>query len=256
MSSEDTTFKKREFSILVSRLEKILGFLPKNKKLLKDVFIYSFYHTKKKTLNKNYFLDFQRLEFLGDAVLNSIISHFLCEKFPEKKEGELTKVRSQIVCRRKLNEISKKMTLTEVIFQKNQSIISDNILGNTLEALIGYIYLEIGYKGCQKFVYNKILNYHVNISKLQKEIFSYKVWVIEWSQKNKFILKFNTFRDEKKTKNEEENKHLITYFSEMTIYQYGIKTIGRGLSKKNSEEMAAKNAYFIIQKKSKKNTEL
>lgn len=251
MLSDDLTFQKEEKnSILISRLKKILGFCPKNLKLLKDVFIYSF-STKRKTLDKNYFLDFQRLEFLGDAVLNSIISHFLCEKLPEKKEGELTQVRSKIVCRKNLNEISKKLTLTEVFFQNNQPIISENILGNTLEALIGFIYLEIGYQGCKNFVYKKILHYHVNITQLQKEISSYKVWVIEWSQKNKFIINFNTFRE---TKEEIENKHVITYFSEFTISVCGIKTEGRGPSKKKSEEMAAKAAYFLIQKKCKENT--
>ncbi|WP_185862648.1 ribonuclease III family protein [Blattabacterium cuenoti] len=253
MLSDDIFFQEEEKnSILVSRLEKILGFCPKNLKLLKDVFIYSF-STKKKTVDKNHFLYFQRLEFLGDAVLNSIISHFLCEKLPEKKEGELTQVRSKIVCRKNLNEISKKLTLTEVFFQKNQPIISENILGNTLEALIGFIYLEIGYQGCKNFVYKKILHYHVNITQLQKEISSYKVWVIEWSQKNKFIINFNTFR-EKKEKIEEKNKHVITYFSEFTISECGIQTEGRGSSKKKSEEMAAKAAYFIIQKKCKENT--
>ncbi|AGD97993.1 ribonuclease III [Blattabacterium sp. (Blatta orientalis) str. Tarazona] len=251
MLSDDITFQKEEKnSILVSRLKKILGFCPKNLKLLKDVFIYSF-STKRKTLDKNYFLDFQRLEFLGDAVLNSIISHFLCEKLPEKKEGELTQVRSKIVCRKNLNEISKKLTLTKVFFQKNQPIISENILGNTLEALIGFIYLEIGYQGCKNFVYKKILHYHVNITQLQKEISSYKVWVIEWSQKNKFIINFNTFRE---TKEEIGNKHVITYFSEFTISECGIKTEGRGTSKKKSEEMAAKAAYFLIQKRCKENT--
>ncbi|WP_185852726.1 ribonuclease III family protein [Blattabacterium cuenoti] len=246
MLSDDITFQKeKKNSILVSRLKKILGFCPKNLKLLKNVFIYSF-STKRKTLDKNYFLDFQRLEFLGDAVLNSIISHFLCEKLPEKKEGELTQVRSKIVCRKNLNEISKKLTLTEVFFQNNQPIISENILGNTLEALIGFIYLEIGYQGCKNFVYKKILHYHVNITQLQKEISSYKVWVIEWSQKNKFIINFNTFREKKE---EIENKHVITYFSEFTISGCGIKTEGRGTSKKKSEEMAAKEAYFLIQKK-------
>ncbi|AWU39113.1 ribonuclease III [Blattabacterium punctulatus CPU2] len=234
---------KDEDSILVSKLKKILGFCPKRISYLKEVFIYSFY---KKKRNKNYYIDFQRLEFLGDAVLNSIISHFLYEKFPEKKEGELTQVRSKIVCRKNLNEIFKKLTLTEIFFKKNKSMISDNMFGNALESLIGFIYLEIGYQGCQNFVYKKILHFHVNIMKLQKEIFSYKVWIIEWSQKNKFLINFNTFKEEK-------NKNIITYLSEFSISEYEIQTIGRGPSKKKSEELAAKKAYFLIQKKYKKN---
>ncbi|WP_185869561.1 ribonuclease III family protein [Blattabacterium cuenoti] len=232
----------KELSFLIERLKKILGFCPKNKKFLKEVFIYSF-SAKKRNLNKNYSINFQRLEFLGDAVLNTIISHFLCEKFPYKKEGELTKIRSKIVCRKNLNEISKKLTFTDIFFKK--TVISDNILGNTLEALIGFIYLEIGYKACNNFVHKKILHDHVNIKKLENEIYSYKVWIIEWSQKNKFIINFKTFKEKK-------NKNTIIYLSEFTILEYNIKTKGRGFSKKESEEIAAKAAYFILQKKIKK----
>ncbi|WP_185871597.1 ribonuclease III family protein [Blattabacterium cuenoti] len=233
-------FKKNDYSILVDRLIKILGFFPKNTKFLKEVFIYSF-STKKRNLNQNYSINFQRLEFLGDAVLNSIISHFLCEKFPKKKEGELTQIRSKIVCRRNLNEISRKLTIADIF--SDQSIIFDNnILGNTLEALIGFIYLYRGYHSCENFVHKKILHPHVNVEKLQNEIFSYKVWIIEWSQKNKLSISFKTFRE-----NKDQNK--IIYLSVFTISEYEIQTKGRGSSKKKSEEMAAKEAYFIVQRK-------
>ncbi|WP_341657978.1 ribonuclease III domain-containing protein [Blattabacterium cuenoti] len=242
LSENRTFFEKNDSSVLVGILIKILGFCPKNTKLLKEVFIYSFY-TKKKNFNQNYSLNFQRLEFLGDAVLNSIISHFLCEKFPEKKEGELTQIRSKIVCRRNLNKISKKLTISDIFFDK--SMISENIFGNTLEALIGFIYLEVGYQECENFVHKKILHPHVNIEKLQNEIFSYKVWILEWSQKNKFFINFKTFR-------EDQNQNKIIYLSEFTISECGIQTKGIGSSKKKSEEMAAKEAYFIVQKQCKK----
>ncbi|WP_185868981.1 ribonuclease III family protein [Blattabacterium cuenoti] len=238
--------KKHEDSIIVERLIKILGFCPKNTEFLKKVFIYNF-STKRKNLNQNYSVHFQRLEFLGDSVLNTIISHFLCEKFPDKKEGELTQIRSKIVCRRNLNEISRKLTITGIFL--NQPIISDNILGNILEALIGFIYLEIGYKGCKNFVHQKILQNHINIVKLQNEIFSYKVWIIEWSQKNKFIINFKTFREK-----EDKDKNIIIYLSELTILGCGIQTEGRGSSKKKSEEMSAKEAYFFVKNKCSKNT--
>ncbi|WP_341662446.1 ribonuclease III domain-containing protein [Blattabacterium cuenoti] len=242
LSENRTFFEKNDSSILIGILIKILGFRPKNTKFLKEVFIYSFY-TKKRNFNHNCSLNFQRLEFLGDAVLNSIISHFLCEQFPEKKEGELTQIRSKIVCRRNLNEISKKLTISDIFFDK--SVISENIFGNTLEALIGFIYLEVGYQECENFVHKKILHPHVNIEKLQNEIFSYKVWILEWSQKNKFFINFKTFR-------EDQNQNKIIYLSEFTISRCGIQTKGIGSSKKKSEEMAAKKAYFIVQKQCKK----
>lgn len=244
LSDNSTFFEKNDYSILVSKLIRILGFYPKNTKLLKEVFIYSFY-TKKRNFNQNYSMNFQRLEFLGDAILNSIISHFLCEKFPKKKEGELTQIRSKIVCRKNLNEISRKLTIADIFFDK--SIISDNnILGNTLEALIGFIDLEGGYKSCENFVHKKILHTHVNIEKLENEIFSYKVWIMEWAQKNKFFINFKTFRENK-------NQNKIIYLSELTISECGIQTKGRGTSKKKSEETAAKEAYFVIQKQCKRN---
>ncbi|AFJ90973.1 ribonuclease III family protein [Blattabacterium sp. (Blaberus giganteus)] len=242
LSENSTFFEKNDYSVLVGKLIKILGFCPKNTVFLKEVFIYSFY---KRNFNQNYYLNFQRLEFLGDAVLNSIISYFLCKRFPEKKEGELTQIRSKIVCRRNLNEISKKLTIEDIFFDK--SMISDNTLGNILEALIGFIYFEVGYQECEDFVHKKILHTHVNIEKLQNEIFSYKVWIIEWSQKNKFFINFKTFREDK-------NQNKIIYLSEFTISECGIKTKGRGYSKKKSEEIAAKEAYFIVQKLYKKNT--
>ncbi|BBA17462.1 ribonuclease III family protein [Blattabacterium cuenoti] len=243
LSENRIFFEKNDSSVLVGILIKILGFCPKNTKFLKEVFIYSFY-TKKRNFNQNYSLNFQRLEFLGDAILNSIISYFLCEKFPEKKEGELTQIRSKIVCRRNLNKISRKLTISDIFFDK--SMISENILGNTLEALIGFIFLDGGYQKCENFVYKKILHPHVNIEKLQNEIFSYKVWILEWSQKNKFFINFKTFR-------EDQNQRKIIYLSEFTISECGIQTQGTGSSKKKSEEMAAKEAYFIVQRQYKIN---
>ncbi|WP_185857904.1 ribonuclease III family protein [Blattabacterium cuenoti] len=243
LSDNSTFFEKKNDSVLISVLIKILGFCPKNTKFLKETFIYSF-STKKRNFNQSYSINFQRLEFLGDSILNSIISHFLYEKFPEKKEGELTQIRSQIVCRRNLNEISRKLSIDN-IFSDKSMIFDNNILGNTLEALIGFIYLELGYQACENFIHKKILHIHVNIYKLQNEIFSYKVWIIEWSQKNKFFINFKTFR-------EDSSKNKIIYLSECTISKCGIQTKGKGSSKKKSEEIAAKEAYFIVQKQCQK----
>ncbi|WP_238892318.1 ribonuclease III family protein [Blattabacterium cuenoti] len=237
-------FKKQEISVLFRKIKKILGFSPKNINSLIDVFVYNFYE-KKSHIHEKYFFNFQRLEFLGDSVLNTIISHILCEKYPEKKEGELTQIRSKIVCRKNLNELSKKLTIYDIFLDKTM-ISNNNVLGNTLEALIGFVYLEIGYQKCKNFVYEKILHNHINFSKIQGEIFRYKVWMIEWCQKNKFSINFNTFLDEK-------NKNNMTYISIFTISESNIHTQGVGFSKKTSEEIAAKKAYFLLLKRKKKN---
>ncbi|WP_185864975.1 ribonuclease III family protein [Blattabacterium cuenoti] len=226
---------------LFLKIKKILGFDPKNVNLLKEVFIYHF-SAKKRNLSKNYSFNFQRLEFLGDSILSAVISNFLYKKFPDKKEGDLTQIRAKIVCRKNLNELSKKISLEKIFFDRN-IIENNNVLGNTLEALIGFTYLEIGCEGCKNFIY-KILHQHINLKKLQKEIFSYKVWIIEWCQKNKFITNFNTHLNDK-------NNSKIVYLSEFVIFKCSIHTIGIGSSKKESEEMAAKKAYFLVKKKTK-----
>ncbi|WP_185871037.1 ribonuclease III family protein [Blattabacterium cuenoti] len=243
MLSDNNSNNEKFSSILVKRLSKILGFKPRNTNFLKEVLIYSF-PAKDINHKKMNSIHFQRLEFLGDAVLNTIVSHFLYEQLPEKKEGELTQIRSKIVCRKNLNELSKKLILTDLFLEKN--LISDNILGNTLEVLIGFIYLDIGYEGCKHFI-NKIMQTHVSIEKLQNEISSYKVWIIEWAQKNKIIINFKTFLEK-----EYKNKNKVTYLSKLKITEHKIKTEGRGPSKKKSEEMASKEAYILIKESNKK----
>ncbi|WP_185877846.1 ribonuclease III domain-containing protein [Blattabacterium cuenoti] len=227
---------------VIDQINKILGFkIKRNILLLKEAFIYNF-STKKRNINKYYSINFQRLEFLGDSILNTIISHFLYKNLPNKKEGDLTKIRSKIVCRKNLNVISKKLSLEKIFFPKD-NLVNNNVLGNILEALIGFTYLETGSIGCKNFIYKKIL-YEVDINKLQNEISSYKVWIMEWCQKNKFFINFNTFLEKKDKKN---NK--VIFLSIFDIYKCNIQSIGRGYSKKKSEEMAAKNAYYIINKK-------
>ncbi|WP_185877325.1 ribonuclease III family protein [Blattabacterium cuenoti] len=230
--------------LLINKINEILGFIPRNINLLKEVFIYNF-SSRKRNLNKNYSINFQRLEFLGDSVLNTIISHFLYENLPNKKEGELTQIRSKIVCRKNLNDISKKLSMDN-IFSDKTIIYNNNVLGNTLEALIGFLYIEIGNEGCKNFIYKKILHDHINIKKLQKEIFSYKVWIMEWCQKNKFFTSFKTCIERT-----EKRKNKIIYLSEFQVLDSDIFSKGRGYSKKKSEEMAAKNAYYIVKKRIK-----
>ncbi|WP_185873260.1 ribonuclease III domain-containing protein [Blattabacterium cuenoti] len=227
---------------MIDKINKILGFkTKKNVLLLKEAFIYNF-STKKRNINKYYSINFQRLEFLGDSILNTIISHFLYKNLPKKKEGDLTKIRSKIVCRKNLNNISKRLSLEKIFLPKN-NLFNNNVLGNILEALIGFIYIEIGIIECKNFIYEKILS-KVDMNKLQNEIYSYKVWIMEWCQKNKFFINFHTFLEKKEKKN-----NRIIFLSKFNISNCNIKSIGRGFSKKKSEEMAAKNAYSVIKKK-------
>lgn len=239
-------FNKKFF--FLKRLNDILGFFPKNRKLLREVFIYNLL-SKEKKLSKNCSIKFQRLEFLGDSVINMIISHFLYEKFPNKDEGELTQIRSKIVCRKNLNKISRKLSLQDFFYDKN-ILCNNNILGNTLEALIGFIYLEFGYIKCKNFIYDKILNNHIDIVKLQNKIFSYKVWIMEWCQKNKFFVICRTNEFDKKLNNK------IIYLSEFKILEFNIHVEGKGFSKKESEEIAAKKAYYKIHKRTYKQKKL
>ncbi|NCP45184.1 MAG: ribonuclease III, partial [Flavobacteriales bacterium] len=140
------------------KLERILGFYPKNINVYKQAF------THKSTLSDNdkkIAESNERLEFLGDTVLSTVVSHFLFVKFPFKDEGFLTQLRSRFVSREMLNLLGRKIGLSELIEKKPEEHAA-SIYGNTLEALIGAIYIDKGYKVAQNFIYQKLIHNHID----------------------------------------------------------------------------------------------
>ncbi|WP_440879391.1 ribonuclease III [Tenacibaculum sp. C7A-26P2] len=187
-------------------------------------------------------VNYERLEFLGDAILGSVIASYLYKKVPEGDEGYLTQMRSKVVSREHLNALGKDLELLKFVksnVANNQ--ISENIHGNIFEALIGAIYLDRGYNYCHQFIYEQVILPYVDISKLEGKISSYKGFIIEWCQKNKKKYKFDSYED---TGNQDK-KH----FSVRISIDGVIVAKGRATSKKKAEEIAAKRVYFSMQDK-------
>ncbi len=162
------------------RLKSLLGFVPSNMGL----FRLAFYH--KSTANdKVYSIQSnERLEYLGDAVLGTIVAEYLFKKYPSSDEGFLTKMRSKIVKRKSLNKIADKMGLDVFLNEYNNTRLSKSMLGNALEALVGAVYLERGYHGTKHYVIQKILRGYLDIHELEQYDDNYKSQLLEWCQKN------------------------------------------------------------------------
>jgi len=178
---------------LISELKKLLNFSPSNINKYKKAFTHrSVQMVDKKGIPINY----ERLEFLGDSILGSVIAAYLYKKVPTGSEGYLTQMRSKIVSREHLNELGKDLNLIRFVKSNiDQSNVGDNIHGNIFEALIGAIYLDQGYKFCQKFIHENVIVPYVDIEKLEGKITSYKGLIIEWCQKQKKKYKFETYED-------------------------------------------------------------
>lgn len=186
-------------------------------------------------------INYERLEFLGDAILGSVIASYLYKEAPKGDEGYLTQMRSKVVSRKNLNKLGVELDLIRFVRSNvNEDQVGDNIHGNIFEALIGAIYLDRGYNYCHQFVYEQVIVPYVDIERLEGKISSYKGLIIEWCQKTKKKYNFESYED---TGNQSK-KHFSVRIS---IDGQKIAK-GRATSKKKAEEMAAKRVYFAFQK--------
>jgi ribonuclease-3 len=213
-------------------LEDIIGFRTKKKKFYKKAFTHRSMNQKDVTgIPVNY----ERLEFLGDAMLSAVISGYLFNKVPSGNEGYLTKMRSKIVSREHLNELGRDLKLIDFVKSRiPKDNFGENIHGNLFEALVGAIFLDRGYKYCEKFI-----DYRV-ISRLEGKVISYKSLLIEWCQKEKKSFKFDVYDD---TGNDE-----LKHFAVKLFIDDRVAGKARATSKKKAEEKASKRAYFAFQK--------
>ena len=219
-------------------LHNILGFKPKKIEFYKKAFTHRSMNLKDPQGNP---INYERLEFLGDAMLSSVTASYLYLEVPSGDEGYLTKMRSKIVSRKHLNELGKELDLIKLVESKiPKGQFGDNIHGNLFEALVGAIFLDRGYKQCEKFIYNRIITPHVNIEKLEGKVISYKSLLIEWCQKEKKTFKFNVYED---TGNDS-----LRHFSVKLLIDNKVAAKARATSKKKAEEKAAKRAFFAFQK--------
>ena len=158
----------------------VLGFVPGNITIYKLAFSHKSSQNDKSFLSQNN----ERLEYLGDAVLGTIVAEYLFKKYPDSNEGFLTKMRSKIVKRKTLNRIGDKMELDGVLQEFNNTRLSRSMLGNAVEALVGAIYLDAGYAFTQKYIVEKILRRYLDIHELENYDDNYKSQLLEWCQKH------------------------------------------------------------------------
>ncbi len=222
--------KKDEYALT---LERIIGFYPHQVSIYKQAFLHKsiLHNSELQSFESN-----ERLEFLGDAVLDSVISHYLYCKFPKKDEGHLTKLRSRLVSRQTLNHLGVKIGLQEFMQSKLERA-SKSVYGDALEALIGAIFLDQGYIFAQQFIEDKLLQNHIDIDEVTQTESDFKSRVIEWSQKNKANLEFTI------SEAEEHNEKLYT--AELFITEER-KGIGIAYTKKQAEQAAAEQFYKTL----------
>lgn len=220
-------------------LKKILGFTPNDISFYTKAFTHS---SLKKTTSSGKPLNYERLEFLGDALLSSIIAIHLFKEIPNATEGYLTQMRSKIVSREHLNEISSDLSLINFVKSNvPKRNFGENIHGNIFEALIGAVYLDKGYKICEKFVYRTVIEPYVDIERLEGKITSYKSLLIEWCQKEKNAIHYDIYED--------TGNDTLKHFSVKLMINEELIAKGRATSKKKAEEIASKRAYYKLQDK-------
>ena len=229
----------QEDGIFFEEMQKMLGFKPINLAHYRRAFTH---RSSNKTDENGNPLNYERLEFLGDAMLGSVIAAHLFNEVPTGDEGYLTKMRSKIVSREHLNELGRDLNLIKWVESKvSAQHFGENIHGNLFEAFIGAIYLDKGFTYCEKFIYKKVIIPYVDIDKLEGKVISYKSLVIEWCQKAKKPFQYEIYED-----NGTEGQK---YFAVKLKIDGKIIAKARATSKKKAEEKASQRAYFAYQEK-------
>ena len=176
----------------------------------------------------------ERLEFLGDAILDAIVGDIVYEHFPGKREGFLTNTRSKIVQRDTLNRLAKEMGICQLILSNGQTSSHNSYLGgNAFEALVGALYRDHGYNACMKFMKQQVLGKLINIDKVAYKEVNFKSKLIEWSQKNKVNMEFKLIENQK-------DKQGSPTFHFQVIMEGIPCGEGHGYSKKESQQEASK----------------
>lgn len=209
----------------------ILGFYPRNIRYYEQALLHKSSSAKsgKGRLHNN-----ERLEFLGDAILDAVIADIVYSRFEGKKEGFLTNTRSKIVQRETLNKLAVEIGLDKLVKYSTRTASHNSyVCGNAFEALIGAIYLDRGYETCKKFVETKIINRFINLDKIANKEVNFKSKLIEWGQKNKVKISFELIEEYF------DNEGNPIFRTE--VLAEGITGgSGEGYSKKESQQNAAK----------------
>lgn len=219
--------------------EKVLGFYPYRIEYYQLAMLH---RSASVPTDNGIMLSNERLEFLGDAVLNSVVTDILYRRYEHQREGFLTNTRSKIVKRESLNRLALEIGLDKLMLAGKNVIKTENtnMLGNALEALLGAIYLDYGYKKCKSFVENRLLKNFIDIDKLVLDEVNFKSKLIEWCQKHRYPIEFQLLGEEMSS----ANNHL---FHTQLIINQNVICEATGRSKKESHQQAAMKALEIIE---------
>ena len=164
---------------LARRIKNVTGITPARMHLYKLAFLHKSMNNEKDYKGNN-----ERLEYLGDSILSTIVADYLYQKYPAEDEGFMTKMRSRIVKRKTLNSIADRMGLDLILTDFSMGRLSSTMLGNALEALIGAIYLESGYKRTRRYVVRHLIRKYLDVHLLEEKDDNFKSRLLEWCQKN------------------------------------------------------------------------
>ena len=216
---------------------RLLGFLPGKQSLYEIAFIHK---SASNTLKNGQVINNERLEYLGDAILDAVIADYLYTRFPYKNEGFLTQLRAKLVKRKMLNKLADNLGIAPMLVSRTNTDQSKiNLMGNAFEALIGAIYLDKGYVRTKRYVIKKVLNKYVDLEKLSRKESDFKSRIIEWAQKSKQEISFVSREDQN------EGSNVIHYTAKLILEEMEIG-IGSGHSKKEAEQKAAEQALSNI----------
>ena len=230
-SKKKSTKKNLELSTF---LLKTLGYRPNNIQLFEESFMHKSHSNSIANLESN-----ERLEYLGDRVLDLIVAQYLFERFPKKDEGELTKLKSKIVSRKMLGAIGEKMGLINHIkYSTSRSINIATLEGNAFEALIGALYLDSNFEITQKVFIDQILRKHIDVNAVIRENVDFKSTILIWCQKNKLPIEFILKEEASK-----QNSHQYKVIVKINHKDWGM---GSGKNKKEAEQAASKETIELI----------
>ncbi len=183
----------------------------------------------------------ERLEFLGDAVLGTVVAEYLFRKFPYEQEGFLTEMRSRIVNRESLNGLALKIGLDKLVqldAGQGRAARSRSVNGNALEALVGAVYLDQGYKAARKFVLSRLVKPYVDVKSLTETTANFKSKLIEWAQRHGKAIRYDL--------NGEARPGGVMEFTASVVLDDEVVATGMGLSKKQAEQLAAERALVTL----------
>ena len=226
-------FKERAGASFKKQLKNVLGFSPDNISLYKTALTH-------RSVRENADENNERLEYLGDAVLSALVADYLFMRYPYKEEGFLTEMRSKMVNRQQLNEIALRMGLKKItLYNKSDgSLKISQIFGNTLEALVGAIYLDRGYKKTAKWVTERIILPHMFIDDLELLEINHKNKLYGWANKNGKVLEFETVEERV-----ENGRRLFTIAA---VVDGKNIAEGKAFNKKDASQIAAQMAVVML----------